>query len=969
MKRNFINKMIVGTVISTTLFTLVPSKASAEWVNDYQGNWYYMQENQRLTGWKKIDGQVYYFDSNGRMQKGWIKAGDSWYYLQNNGALKYGWINYSKNWYYSDSSGAIQTGVLNIAGKVYAFDDNGILKTRNVVINGEFYTIGLDGEVVGAKVPTPDKEYDETGKLIKYLTTADKKVVGTPTDSTFYQVPEDKTWNDADPNEGRTFKVTFRDSNGAELKSEDVKYGESIDLYTPTKFANIFSKWNTKVDGSGKDYDDSDSIKVDKDITLYAQWTKDNSIFVDGITIKGGSYVTVNKTTQMTAQVSPDDAANKAVKWSVTNGTGKATIDSNGLLTGVSAGTVTVKATSEDGSNISASKEVTVSTTDVVVPVTQISLSSATGTYKISTNGGTLQMKASVIPSDATSQDVTWSIVDGGTGSASINPTTGLVTAISNGTIVVKASAQDSSGVSATRTITITGQTTTVPVTGISVSGKTGSTITTDSGTLQMVATVAPSSATNKTVTWSVDPAPTNGGKASIDPKTGMLTAVSDGDVIVTATSTANSSIAGTAKISISGQTTKAESIDVTSSTGSYVLDGDGSSLQMSAAVSPTGADSTVTWTVVPDPDPTKAGKASIDSNGKLTPVANGIVKVKATSKKSPTISGTSQDIEIKNISIKPTSITITAPNSIYEINAQDYIGLNPDIQLGVDLAPANVTKTNVSDFNWTVQKFTGDGLFVDSVNQPGLLRGVKNGTVSATATSIDAPNISSKPTLITIKGYLADITNTATIVGNNQETQITNNQGTLKMNFYTNSSDTTSVTGVTWSVISNGDAEAATDSTITGKATMDSSTGILTAVANGKVRVKAVIGFTVVGFDSNTNTVVKTDKTITLTKDIDISGQLIKVSGISISSTDINNHVTAGGTLQMAAAITPSDASNKTITWSVEPDTSAGATQGQASIGTDGKLTATTAGTIVVRATANDGSGIYSTTIVTIYP
>ena len=82
MKRKFISKIIAGTLISTTLCTLSPVRASAEWVNDYQGNWYYVQDNHRMTGWKRIDGQLYYFDENGKMQTGWIKAGTSWYFLQ-----------------------------------------------------------------------------------------------------------------------------------------------------------------------------------------------------------------------------------------------------------------------------------------------------------------------------------------------------------------------------------------------------------------------------------------------------------------------------------------------------------------------------------------------------------------------------------------------------------------------------------------------------------------------------------------------------------------------------------------------------------------------------------------------------------------------------------------------------------------------------------------------------------------------
>ncbi len=44
-----------------------------------------------------------------------------------------------------------------------------------------------------------------------------------------------------------------------------------------------------------------------------------------------------------------------------------------------------------------------------------------------------------------------------------------------------------------------------IPVTGITVTGAGGATtITTDNGTLQLTATVTPTDATNKTVTWSI---------------------------------------------------------------------------------------------------------------------------------------------------------------------------------------------------------------------------------------------------------------------------------------------------------------------------------------------------------------------------------------------------------------------------------------------------------------------------------
>ena len=64
----------------------------------------------------------------------------------------------------------------------------------------------------------------------------------------------------------------------------------------------------------------------------------------------------------------------------------------------------------------------------------------------------------------------------------------------------------------------------TVPVTGMTVTGASGATtITSDNGTLQLTAKSLPTDATNKTVTWSVV---NSTGQATIN-TTGLVTAVS----------------------------------------------------------------------------------------------------------------------------------------------------------------------------------------------------------------------------------------------------------------------------------------------------------------------------------------------------------------------------------------------------------------------------------------------------------
>ncbi len=102
-------------------------------------------------------------------------------------------------------------------------------------------------------------------------------------------------------------------------------------------------------------------------------------------------------------------------------------------------------------------------TTELVIPATEISISGAGAADSITTNGGSIQMQSIISPSDATYQTVNWS-VENGTGSASITQT-GLLTAITNGTVTVKATAKDGAAVIGSKIITISGQD--VPATSI----------------------------------------------------------------------------------------------------------------------------------------------------------------------------------------------------------------------------------------------------------------------------------------------------------------------------------------------------------------------------------------------------------------------------------------------------------------------------------------------------------------------
>lgn len=71
--------------------------------------------------------------------------------------------------------------------------------------------------------------------------------------------------------------------------------------------------------------------------------------------------VTEGETLQLTATVMPEDATDKSVTWASSD-EAVATVDQNGLVTAVAPGTATITATTIDGSDLSATCEVTVNT-------------------------------------------------------------------------------------------------------------------------------------------------------------------------------------------------------------------------------------------------------------------------------------------------------------------------------------------------------------------------------------------------------------------------------------------------------------------------------------------------------------------------------------------------------------------------------------------------------------------------------
>ena len=102
----------------------------------------------------------------------------------------------------------------------------------------------------------------------------------------------------------------------------------------------------------------------------------DEWVYVEDIILSADAdEVGVGESLQVNAEVLPADADDPSITWSVDSDTGFATIDQNGLVTGIEAGSIVVKATADDGSDVYGTLDLTVLDDDTSVP--ELSLSDA----------------------------------------------------------------------------------------------------------------------------------------------------------------------------------------------------------------------------------------------------------------------------------------------------------------------------------------------------------------------------------------------------------------------------------------------------------------------------------------------------------------------------------------------------------------------------------------------------------------
>lgn len=138
------------------------------------------------------------------------------------------------------------------------------------------------------------------------------------------------------------------DANGGTESNEVTQHinttGTLSDGNGITRDGYVFAGWNSAADGTGKPYAPGDEFKFTAESKLYAQWRA----AVTGVTIPEMLELTEGETSTLTAEVLPANAQDKTVSWS-SGDQSVATVNENGMVTGVKAGTAAITVTTNDG--------------------------------------------------------------------------------------------------------------------------------------------------------------------------------------------------------------------------------------------------------------------------------------------------------------------------------------------------------------------------------------------------------------------------------------------------------------------------------------------------------------------------------------------------------------------------------------------------------------------------------------------
>ena len=233
----------------------------------------------------------------------------------------------------------------------------------------------------------------------------------------------------------------------------DAVTGETQTVSGGTLTANVSGKGNLRVyvlNGPGRVVPNGTYINDGGAAELIGNEAVDVvKIPVTDVTLSKTSVSVMEaESTTVTATVAPSNATNKSVTWTSSD-TSVATV-SGGVIKGVSVGTATITASSNNG--IKATVKVTVKENTSIVKPTGVTVTPSTLTLQSGASGS---LTATVTPSTATDKSVTWTSSNA---SVATVDSSGAVKAVGKGTATITAAT--SNGLTATATVTVEGKST-----------------------------------------------------------------------------------------------------------------------------------------------------------------------------------------------------------------------------------------------------------------------------------------------------------------------------------------------------------------------------------------------------------------------------------------------------------------------------------------------------------------------------
>ncbi len=154
-----------------------------------------------------------------------------------------------------------------------------------------------------------------------------------------------------------SYTISYVLNGGTNHNDNPSNYDGSVmvALQEATRIGYEFSGWYT--DAACENKITAIAAGTTGDVTVYAKWTEIKATKI--VLNKTKATLQKGKELQLKATVTPDGIVNKSVTWS-TSDANVATVDQNGNVVAVKAGTATIQATTADGSELTVSCKITV---------------------------------------------------------------------------------------------------------------------------------------------------------------------------------------------------------------------------------------------------------------------------------------------------------------------------------------------------------------------------------------------------------------------------------------------------------------------------------------------------------------------------------------------------------------------------------------------------------------------------------